>query len=371
MRKIKLKKNMDKRQVNNLIRTWTKLEDNIYLGDKHPHNWKCKCGENIVSSWGNMRFRNKIECEKCKYLNQERRYKSEVEKTGEYEYVRSFRKGDILPDGRYVKFSPFIQIRHKHCNNLHEVNASTFINNPRGNSCPKCCGSYEKSFAYHIEQELGEPLEKYWSDKNISNPYHIWKNGTVKVFIKCQKLDYHGAYEISCSEFARGRRCSYCGNHKVHPRDSFAQYHIDNTDPNFLEKYWDYEKNLIDPFKISYSSNRNKVWIKCQNSELNKLNMIKKSAYHSSYEIKCNKFSQSQRCPLCNTFASKKVHPLDSFGYYHFDKVMSWHPDNDISPFRVSRNSNKKYKFICETCEEVWSSYIKYKQRQMVSKLRF
>lgn len=53
------------------------------------------------------------------------------------------------------------------------------------------------------------------------------------------------------------------------------------------------------------------------------------------------------RCGYCY---SKKIHPYDSFGYYNFDKVMSWHPDNEISPFRVSKNTNKKYKFICDKC---------------------
>ena len=146
--------------------------------------------------------------------------------------------------------------------------------------------------------------------------------------------DYHGSYEVRCTDFIKGNRCSYCAKKKVHPKDSFAQHHIDNTDKDFIEKYWS-DRNTIDPWSIAPNSFK-KVWIKCQDKD-----------YHNSYIVKCNDFSKGNRCPYCNTFASKKVHPLDSFGYHNFDKLASWHPDNDISPFRVAKSSNKKYKFIC------------------------
>ena len=45
-----------------------------------------------------------------KYKQQEERYKYEVEKDGEYEYIKSFRKGDKLPNGKTVGDSPYIQI---------------------------------------------------------------------------------------------------------------------------------------------------------------------------------------------------------------------------------------------------------------------
>ena len=198
-----------------------------------------------------------------KYKQQEERYKYEVEKTGEYEYIRSYRKGDKLPNGKTVGDSPYIQIKHKYCESIYELQSAHFIN--RGIRCGKCCQKYENSFAYYIEKVLGESLEKYWDfEKNTTNPYLISKGSGKKVWIKCQEKDYHGSYEITCADFISGARCSYCGNHKTH------------------------------------------------------------------------------------TF--------DSFGYKYFDKVMSWHPDNDISPFKVAPGSNKKYKFICTECDHEWST---------------
>ena len=49
----------------------------------------------------------------------------------------------------------------------------------RGNKskCNYCCNSYENSFAYYIQVELGESLNKYWNwEKNTVNPYLINKN---------------------------------------------------------------------------------------------------------------------------------------------------------------------------------------------------
>ena len=43
------------------------------------------------------------------------------------------------------------------------------------NKCRYCCNKYENSYAYHIQIELNEPLEKYWDfEKNTLNlPEHL------------------------------------------------------------------------------------------------------------------------------------------------------------------------------------------------------
>ena len=264
---IKLKKEMTKEEVNGLIGEWLTLEDEVYLAANYKHNWKCKCGNIFKRRWDNIKGLNTTDCGCIKYNQQEQRYRYEVEKTGDYEYIRSYRKGDILPNGKVVKGSPYIQVKHKYCGSIYEVNISDFIY--KHQRCGKCCGLYENSFAYYIEKILGEPLEKYWDfDKNIVNPYHIWKNSHTKVWIKCTEKDYHGSYETLCYIFKSEGRCSYCNP--------------SGKDP--------------------------------------------------------------------------KIHPLDSFGYKHFDKVQSWHPDNKISPFRVAPNSRKKFKFICPECDHEWEA---------------
>lgn len=275
LKSIKLKKGMTKDEVNKLISDCILLEDDVYLGALYKHHWKCLCGNVFLRIFSDIKNNERVDCGCSQYNKIELRYKTEVEKTGEYEYIRSYRRGDILPNGKIVGDSPYIQIKHKYCGSIYEVQANGFMKQIY--RCTHCCKTYENSFAYHIEVELGLKLEDVWDfDKNTVSPYHIWKN-------------YNG-----------------------------------------------------------------KVWVKCLNGEINKLNGLMKKDYHGSYEIRCNNFVNGKRCGYCNHFASqgKKIHPLDSFGYHNFDKVMSWYPDNDVSPFKISRCSRKKYKFICEECGE-------------------
>lgn len=276
------------------------------------------------------------------------RNKYEVEKDGEYEYIKTYFKDDILPNGKIVGRYPYMKIKHLYCGSIYEIKVTNFINDKQ--RCGKCCHTYDNSFAYHIEKELGEPLEKYWDfEKNTVNPRCIAKNlnaknskgENLKVWIKCQETDYHGSYEISCGNFVKGNRCSYCNSNNknsiVHPLDSFGQY-LKNND---LFHLWS-DKNTIDPFKLS-KSNHEKVWILCD-----------KVNYHNDnggYEIRCIDFSRGYRCGYCKKY---KVHPLDSFGTKYPDKAKCWHEDNDKSPYEVAPNARNKYKFRCYECGHVW-----------------
>lgn len=262
---ILITKGMTRDEVNELVGNYLKFIDNKIENTHYAHKWKCKCGNTFKRPWSRIKYNKNCICEECRKQSQINAYIEEVEKDGDYEYIRYYKNGDILPSGKIVKGSPYIQVKHKYCGSIYEIKTRSFINNK--GKCNKCCGSYKNSFAYHIEVELGESLEKYWDfDKNTVNPYHIWKSSGKKVWVKCQKVDYHGSYEVSCNNFINDSRCSYCGCHKVHP--------------------------------------------------------------------------------------------LDSFGYHNFDKVMSWHTDNNISPFKVSSASGKKYKFICETCGNIFHKVI-------------
>ena len=341
---IKLRKGMSRDGVNDLIGEHGRLHDEIYLGNNYPHDWVCNCG-NIIKNkmWSTIRKFSLIKCDKCKYKEQEERYKYEVEKDGDYEYLRSFRSGDTLPNGKIVGEQPYIQVKHKYCGSIYEVVASGFINDKK--RCSKCCGSYENSFAYHIEVELGELLDKYWDfEKNTVNPYHISKYSlkSTKVWVKCIKKDYHDSFETSLTNFTRAlvnnkHGCSYCHGKKVHPKDSFAQYHIDNTDKDFLAKYWS-DKNTVDPWSISPCSNKNKVYIKCQEKD-----------YHEDYLIRCCDFTKGVRCNYC-ACRINSVHLFDSFGYNNLFIAQSWSPNNTISPFRVAKSAGKKFEFICPEC---------------------
>lgn len=337
---VKLKKRMSKHEVNNIIGKYILLNDEIYLGSKHLHTWTCKeCKCVFEGMWGNIKKQKSFDCGCIEYNKVECRYKKEVEGGDEYEYIRSFRSGDTLPNGKIVgNRKTYIQIKHTYCGNEYVLQAKSFIN--EGRRCIYCCKTYENSFAHYIEVELGEPLEKYWDfEKNTVNPYHLYKNHNGKVWIKCTETDYHESYEIACNHFVIGNGCSYCCGKKVHPKDSFGQWLVDNNKFHL----WSY-KNNEDPFAISMASKK-KIWILCNRKD-----------YHNDeggYQVSCGNYTHGKSCPYCS---NRKIHYNDSFGAINSDKVKCWHKDNKISPYEVAPKARAKYKFICNECEHIWES---------------
>ena len=123
---------------------------------------------------------------------------------------------------------------------------------------------------------------------------------------------------------------------------SFAEWGIENIGEDFLNKYWDYKKNKLDPYKISYGSHK-KVWIKCQEKE-----------YHDSYEILCNSFTSGQRCPYCSHNGGK-CHKLDSLGYLYPKEAEAIVLDkrnnitmNDL--YEIPPNSTKRFYVVDTKC---------------------
>lgn len=115
--------------------------------------------------------------------------------------------------------------------------------------------------------------------------------------------------------------------------EPFDVWCIENIDKNFLEKYWDYEKNFVNPHEIGKGS-RKKIWIKCQ-----------ENSHHGSYEVWAYCFTNmKQRCPYCS---GKKVHTTDSFGHKFPESVDLWSDKNDKTPFDYTYGSGKDIWLKC------------------------
>ena len=224
-----------------------------------------------------------------------------------------------------------------------ELKALGNITNPKSKNGYFRCNQCE-SFGQWLIDTFGEDaLEKYWDYRmNKVNPFEIARSSNKKVWIKCQEKDYHKSYEISCDNFYRGKRCSYCAGQKIHPKDSFGQFLIDKH--GRLEIIWDFEKNGdLDPFSLAKCS-KQKVWLFCLETN-----------YHGSYEIRCANHYNGYGCSYCGNF---KVHPKDSLGQkliddYGEDAIERyWSKKNKVSPFEVAPYSGKKCWFICQNDEE-------------------
>ena len=270
---------------------------------KGIHKSEEKILNNLTSNY------RKITCNQCNSFGQWL-----IDTFGEdaLEKYWDYRKNKVNPFEieRYSQNKVWIFCQEVDYHESYEIRCDSFIG---GSRCPYCAGNRrvhpKDSFGQMLVDEYGS-LEIIWDfEKNGDlNPFSLTKNSAKKVWLFCLKTDYHGSYETKCYEFTRGRGCCYCNRKKkVHPKDSFAQYHIDNTDQNFIEKYWS-KKNIIDPFTLAPCANK-KVWIICQNDE-----------EHEDYQVTCNNFFHGQRCGECK----------ESKGEREIRKILNTHNINFI-----------------------------------------
>lgn len=157
--------------------------------------------------------------------------------------------------------------------------------------CKKC-----NSFAQYAINKFGDDvMNLYWDyNKNTADPFELPHNSKTSIFIKCIDVDYHGSYETNTSVFLSGARCPYCNHKRIHPRDSFANYYIQKYGDDFLDKYWDYDKNKLDPWCISIQTNKDYIYLKCE--------------LHKSYKIlPSNFYKNGFSCPDCARERDKSV----------------------------------------------------------------
>ena len=98
-----------------------------------------------------------------------------------FKYIGTYEKGEYTLDkNMLIKSStPYIRVICPYCKKEYDVAARHFKS---GGNCGHCCNEYKKSFAYHIQQELKQPLSKYWDwGKNTVNPYVISKIEMVRI----------------------------------------------------------------------------------------------------------------------------------------------------------------------------------------------
>jgi hypothetical protein len=189
-----------------------------------------------------------------------------------------------------------------------------------------------KSFEqWCIEHNRQDVLARWDYELNQCKPSEICYSTMKKYYFKCLSNKNHISELKSINDFTNNHEgsiaCKQC--------NSFAQWGIDNIGKDFLEKYWDYDKNTISPWEISYGTRTKKVWIKCQEKD-----------YHDSYAITPLNFINGGRCQYCTNHRGK-VHPMDSLGYLHPEVLKIWADKNKKSPYEYAPMSNEKAWFKC------------------------
>jgi len=184
-------------------------------------------------------------------------------------------------------------------------------------------------FQWCIENNRKDILDRWDYKLNTFIPDEISYGSIKKYYFKCPR-NIHESELKNINSFVVGHEGSMC----CKKCNSFAQWGIDNLGEDFLEKYWDYEKNTINPWEIERCCH-NKIWIKCQKKE-----------YHGSNKMYVNNFTiQNQRCPICNGL---KVHKYDSLGWLYSEVFEIWSDKNEKTPYEYTTNSGKKVWWKCK-----------------------
>lgn len=181
-----------------------------------------------------------------------------------------------------------------------------------------------------IENNRQDILDRWDYELNKLKPNEVPNKSIKKYWFKCN-LNIHDSESRKICDLTSGKQvninCKKC--------NSFAQWGIDNLGEDFLDKYWDYEKNMVDPWVINRGNNKLKIWITCQ-----------KKDYHGSYDITCNDFTSDKRCPYCINNHGK-VHPLDSLGVIYPNVLKYWSNKNKKSPYEYSPKSSQEVWWKC------------------------
>lgn len=303
----------------------------------------CSCGSNIVKEVSENALKRKTSLS-CGCVQQEaiNKLKGTIRKQSFYDWCLD-KNNDFLSRWDYSlnTINPksiscrsqekvfFKCAQGKHKSTPYKL---THVYNMKEIRCKYC-----DSFAQRLIDLRGEnALELYWDyDKNVDDPWETPGSSHNKVWIKCIDTDYHGSYQISRDDVLHGNGCPYCSNRRIHPKDSFGQFLIDKYGGEALNKYWDFEKNKIDPFTIAPSTKKYKVWLKCA-----------EVSYHPSSHVYPNDVKNHiGHCKYC---AKKIICKQDSVGYLYPKARMVWSDKNIKSSFNYSPMSNKKVWWKCK-----------------------
>ena len=196
-----------------------------------------------------------------------------------------------------------------------------------------------KSFkTWCIENDCEYLLDLWDYNLNSKDPDDVSCRTADYYYFKCSKEKHpstsHQIMSLATSATTKKDTCVYC--------NSFAQHVIDEFGNNALNLYWDYEKNTVNPWSVTYKSN-DTIWIKCTATN-----------YHGSFDTTPKRFFMaSGKCPYC---CNRRIHPRDSFAYHCIQKYgedflgLYWDYDkNTVDPWGIAPQSNKYVYLKCET----------------------
>ena len=137
--------------------------------------------------------------------------------------------------------------------------------------------------------------------------------------------------------------CPICnrkrGREKAKEKIVFQRGSLAETNPELLQE-WNYEKNTIDPFKITAGSGKKVHW-KC-----------KECGY--SWEASIDHRVNGRGCPVCSNRIIIPGH--NDFASFKPELMEEWDYENnlELDPTHLALKSGKKASWKCKTCGYIW-----------------
>lgn len=193
----------------------------------------------------------------------------------------------------------------------------------RNQNCPYCSGHRVSNENRLSKVKPG--IAKMWDkDRNGKlTPDDVAVNSHLNVSWKCEKGHM---WQRSVKEMVRSGRCPYCSGRRFTKENSLAEKY-----PHLLEQ-WDWNKNEISPWEISYG-NKVEAWWICDKG-------------HSWKARVANRSMLDRGCPYC----SKRLATEDenfAIQYPELAKEWNYSRNGKLNPQDVRPRSNKKVWWIC------------------------
>jgi very-short-patch-repair endonuclease len=194
---------------------------------------------------------------------------------------------------------------------------------------------FEKSFASHERA-------KFWSSKNTGRPEDYALNSHKKLWFDC---DCGHSFESTLLNINQSNNwCPYCYNRKLCGNcstcfeKSFASHE--------KAKFWS-NKNELKPIEVLKGSEKKMYFNcdKCKHELLITLKQISSQGHWCSY-CSHQKLCDDLECKMCCN---------NSFVSIERSKFLQ---DKNINPRTLFKSTNKKYKFECDKCDNIFETQL-------------
>lgn len=292
--------------------------------------WKCDKGfDHVWKSTVNSRTSMKTGCPICagyKVVKSNSLATVFPELAAQWDFIKN---GELTPDKVYSRSSQ--KVWWKCLEGIDHKWQSQIKSRANGIGCPICSGR-KTVHSNSLASKFPEIAKLF--DRNRNNgvsPYDFTPYSNTMVWWKCPEGNEH-IWEATVANVVNGSTCPVCMGRKITEHNNLAILHTD------LIEEWDFDKNTLDPSKISPGT-KDKAWWICRRDK-----------EHKWYSTIKDRTAKNSGCPICSIKLNvsetkmldfiKEIFPSHEIIYRHRPK---WLNRMELDVFIPSLNLGFEY----------------------------